>query len=114
MPPVFSLRPLVPSAVNPLMSTPSVILKPQRAQPFFGRHPWVFAGAVEKVDGKPAELLAAYGVARGVVVPAGEHEVTFAYRPRSVQWGAAMSLAGLLLVAAVTYGSRRASRPGQA
>ena len=73
-----------------------------------------FPGWQVTVDGKPAELLAAYGVARGVVVPAGEHEVTFAYRPRSVQWGAAMSLAGLLLVAAVTYGSRRASRPGQA
>ncbi len=33
----------------------SVILKPKRAQPFFARHPWVFAGAVEKVDGQPAD-----------------------------------------------------------
>ncbi len=36
------------------MTTASVILKPKRAQPFFGRHPWVFAGAVETVDGQPA------------------------------------------------------------
>ena len=35
------------------MATPTVILKPKHAQPFFGRHPWVFAGAVDKVEGKP-------------------------------------------------------------
>lgn len=33
------------------MSVPSLILKPKRAQPFFGRHPWVFAGAIDSVDG---------------------------------------------------------------
>jgi 23S rRNA (cytosine1962-C5)-methyltransferase len=33
----------------------SVILKPKRAQPFYGRHPWVFAGAVDRVDGTPAD-----------------------------------------------------------
>ena len=35
------------------MSTPKVILKPKRAQPFFGRHPWVFAGAIARVEGEP-------------------------------------------------------------
>lgn len=37
------------------MTTPHVILKARRAQPFFGRHPWVFAGAVERVEGDPAD-----------------------------------------------------------
>jgi len=37
------------------MSTPKVILKPKRAQPFFGRHPWVFAGAIDRVEGEPAD-----------------------------------------------------------
>lgn len=32
-----------------------VILKPKRAQPFFGRHPWVFAGAIDRIDGTPAD-----------------------------------------------------------
>jgi 23S rRNA (cytosine1962-C5)-methyltransferase len=32
-----------------------VILKSKRAQPFFGRHPWVFAGAIERVEGSPAD-----------------------------------------------------------
>jgi 23S rRNA (cytosine1962-C5)-methyltransferase len=35
------------------MSIPKVILKPKRAQPFFGRHPWVFAGAIDRVEGTP-------------------------------------------------------------
>jgi 23S rRNA (cytosine1962-C5)-methyltransferase len=32
-----------------------VVLKPHRARPFFGRHPWVFAGAIERVVGQPAD-----------------------------------------------------------
>jgi 23S rRNA (cytosine1962-C5)-methyltransferase len=50
-----------------------VYLKPKRAQPFFGRHPWVFAGAIDRVDGDPADgavvdLLSSAGnfVARGL------------------------------------------------
>src|SRR5262249_49003419 len=30
-------------------------LLPKRARPFFGRHPWVFAGAVGAVEGAPAD-----------------------------------------------------------
>lgn len=33
--------------------TPRVTLKPRRALPFFGRHPWVFAGAISKIEGSP-------------------------------------------------------------
>ncbi|MBY0506154.1 MAG: YfhO family protein [Bryobacteraceae bacterium] len=65
------------------------------------------------VDGKAADLIVAYGVARAVVVPAGEHTVEFAYRPVSLRLGAAMSLLGLLLVAAVTYGTRARATAGQ-
>jgi 23S rRNA (cytosine1962-C5)-methyltransferase len=32
-----------------------VILLPKRARPFYGRHPWVFAGAVAAVEGEPAD-----------------------------------------------------------
>jgi 23S rRNA (cytosine1962-C5)-methyltransferase len=35
--------------------TAKVILKAKRAQPFFGRHPWVFAGAIDRIDGTPAD-----------------------------------------------------------
>lgn len=33
----------------------SVILKPKRARPFFGRHPWVLDAAVARVEGSPAD-----------------------------------------------------------
>ena len=32
----------------------TVRLKPRRAKPFFMRHPWVFSGAVGRVEGTPA------------------------------------------------------------
>jgi 23S rRNA (cytosine1962-C5)-methyltransferase len=32
-----------------------VLLQPKRARPFYGRHPWVFAGAVASVEGEPAD-----------------------------------------------------------
>ena len=35
------------------MSIPKVILKSKRAQPFFGRHPWVYAGAIDRIEGQP-------------------------------------------------------------
>jgi 23S rRNA (cytosine1962-C5)-methyltransferase len=35
--------------------TPRVVLQPKRARPFYGRHPWVFAGAVAAVEGAPAD-----------------------------------------------------------
>src|SRR5438105_4184156 len=34
---------------------PRVILKPQHARPFYGMHPWVYAGAIERIDGQPAD-----------------------------------------------------------
>lgn len=37
------------------MSLPCVILKAKRAQPFYARHPWVFAGAVDRIEGKPTD-----------------------------------------------------------
>lgn len=50
-----------------------VILKPRKARPFFGRHPWVLDSAVDHVEGQPADgavvdLLADNGkfVARGL------------------------------------------------
>jgi len=36
-------------------SLPSVILRARRAKPFFGRHPWLYAGAIETVEGEPAD-----------------------------------------------------------
>lgn len=37
------------------MPLPRVILKPKRARPFYGMHPWVFPGAIERTEGEPED-----------------------------------------------------------
>src|SRR3954468_3225455 len=57
----------------PQLSTARVILKPRKARPFFGRHPWVLDSAVARVepmpdDGAIVDLLTDTGkfIARGL------------------------------------------------
>lgn len=58
----------------------TVFLKPKRARPFFGRHPWVLDSAVLRVDGDPAD---------GDVVDLATHDGTFVARGL---WNAASKL----------------------
>ncbi|MFL5243098.1 MAG: class I SAM-dependent rRNA methyltransferase [Gemmataceae bacterium] len=37
------------------MTPARVVLRPRRARPFYGRHPWVYAGAIAALDGSPAD-----------------------------------------------------------
>jgi 23S rRNA (cytosine1962-C5)-methyltransferase len=37
------------------MSLPRVVLLPRRARPFYGRHPWVYAGAIAQIEGDPGD-----------------------------------------------------------
>ena len=53
------------------LPTATVLLKPKRARPFFGRHPWVLDSAVQRVDGSPAD---------GAVVDLATHDGTFVAR----------------------------------
>src|SRR2546430_2186231 len=39
----------------PSTSPARVILLPRRAKPFYGRHPWVYAGAIDRVEGNPPD-----------------------------------------------------------
>lgn len=60
------------------LATATVVLKPRRARPFFGRHPWVLDTAVERVDGDAKA---------GDVVDLVTHDGTFVarglYNPKS-------------------------------
>jgi 23S rRNA (cytosine1962-C5)-methyltransferase len=58
------------------VEAPRVILKPRRALPFFSGHPWVFAGAIERIDGSAepgaeVDVLSHEGrfIARGLLNP---------------------------------------------
>src|SRR5438128_1382168 len=37
------------------MTGARVVLRARRARPFYGRHPWVYAGAIDSVEGEPAD-----------------------------------------------------------
>jgi hypothetical protein len=71
--------------------------------------PWYPQWRVE-VDGKPAELLRVDHAFRGVRVPAGAHQVTFAYQDRALLLGAALAVATLLGLAGL-WALRRRGRP---
>ncbi|MFM8634795.1 MAG: class I SAM-dependent rRNA methyltransferase [Planctomycetia bacterium] len=53
------------------MAVATVVLKPKRARPFFGRHPWVLDSAVLRVEGQPAD---------GDVVDLATHDGLFVAR----------------------------------
>jgi hypothetical protein len=50
------------------------------------------------VDGQPAQMLRANYVWKGVVVPAGDHEVEFRYFSTTLAWSRAATLLSLLLI----------------
>jgi hypothetical protein len=56
-----------------------------------------YPGWKSAIDGQPATIYQADGLFRGVVVPAGEHQVTFSFQPTSYRVGRWLSLAGLLV-----------------
>jgi 23S rRNA (cytosine1962-C5)-methyltransferase len=68
-------------------STPKVSLKPRRALPFFGRHPWVFAGAIDRIEGEPApgSEVALYS-ADGQFIAAGLYNPASQIRVRLYSW----------------------------
>jgi 23S rRNA (cytosine1962-C5)-methyltransferase len=37
------------------MSLAQVVLQPRRARPFYGRHPWVYPGAISSIEGNPTD-----------------------------------------------------------
>lgn len=70
-------------------------------------------GWTATVDGADAPLLLANGAFRAVRVPAGAHEVRFAYRPWRTRAGLALAAAGCLaalLLARASVAARRAGR----
>jgi hypothetical protein len=54
---------------------------------------------VAEVDGAPARVIPVDGALRGVVVPAGEHQITFAYRPIATYAGIVIALTAAVALA---------------
>ena len=69
-----------------------------------------YPGWQATVDGQPAQIFQANYVLRGLQLPAGNHQVKFEYKPRSMIHGAVISLSSVAilgLVAWVYRGRRR-------
>jgi hypothetical protein len=68
-----------------------------------------------RVDGRRADVIEANIFSKGVVVPAGDHEIVLRYLPASFLWGVVISLAsiGLIPASACLLGrrARRKARP---
>jgi hypothetical protein len=62
------------------------------------------------IDGETAPLLRANGLYRAVRFAQGEHTIHFAYRPRSLFYGAAISLLTAILLVILSLYSRRTVR----
>ncbi|HAP08539.1 MAG TPA: class I SAM-dependent rRNA methyltransferase [Planctomycetaceae bacterium] len=69
-------------AIRESQGPAEVVLKARRAQPFFGRHPWVFAGAVHHVNAGSEQPLQAGSIVR--LISAEGHFVAWGlYNPHS-------------------------------
>lgn len=60
-----------------------------------------FPGWEARVDGARVEIIRTNALVRGIALAAGDHDVDFVYRPRSLRWGALISGAALILAAAL-------------
>jgi hypothetical protein len=71
-----------------------------------------YPGWTATVDNQPARVYEAYGFVRGVVADAGPHRIELRFRPRSVYWGAALTLSGLFAAVLLSVRQNRETRPG--
>jgi len=75
------------------MSLPRILLKAKRARPFFGMHPWVYAGAIDSIDGDPKDGDAVDLVSHvGNFIARGFYNSQSKIRVRLYTWSAEVAL----------------------
>ncbi len=73
--------------MTPLPTTARVVLKDRRAKPFFGMHPWVYPGAIDRVEGEPADgAVVDLHSAAGAFVARGLYNSRSKIRVRLYSW----------------------------
>jgi 23S rRNA (cytosine1962-C5)-methyltransferase len=75
------------------MSLPRILLKAKRARPFFGMHPWVYAGAIDAIEGEPKDGDAVDLVSHvGTFIARGLYNSQSKIRLRLYTWSADVAL----------------------
>ena len=69
----------------------------------------VFPGWIARLDGREVPIHEVNFGMRGVVIPAGSHELDFVYRPWSVYLGFVLTLTGVAAVVVLVIRDRSAS-----
>jgi uncharacterized membrane protein YfhO len=69
-----------------------------------------FPGWTVEVDGKPARWFTANYLFRGVLLPAGDHTVRYAYKPVSFYAGAGISAVTFVLLIPAAFFARKRTR----
>jgi 23S rRNA (cytosine1962-C5)-methyltransferase len=76
-------------------AAPKVYLKERRALPFFSRHPWVFAGAIDRIEGDPqAATEVTLHASDGRFIAGGLYNPNSQIRVRLYSWEEAEPLDG--------------------
>jgi hypothetical protein len=70
---------------------------------------WDYPGWQASIDGEKVETLRAFAGIRALAVEAGDHVITFEYRPVSVRLGAVISGVCLVIIVGIVAGSKRLS-----
>jgi len=65
-----------------------------------------YPGWKAAIDGKSAPIYLTDAMVRGIVVPAGEHQIEFSFHPRALRFAMLFSLLTFGLVAVITFRSR--------
>lgn len=72
-----------------------------------------YPGWEARIDGEPAEVFPVDGTFRGVIVDAGDHDIEFIYRPKSLRFGAMISAVAIAIVLTTLFINIRSLRSSQ-
>jgi len=65
-----------------------------------------YPGWQATVDGKAEHIIRANDLFRAVAIPAGNHQVEFAYQPASFRWGMIISLLSAVALLVIHFKTR--------
>jgi hypothetical protein len=108
--PVTGASPASPAEITEYQST-RVVIKAIATQPgLLVLGDQFYPGWQAEVDNQPAPIIRVNGMARGVLLPTGQHQVVFQFVPVLVPQGIALGVIGSLVLAAIA-GYRFLARP---